>query len=75
MASAEQDPIFLVLLDLSKAYDNLDYGRLLQTLAGYGAGPKLWGLLAIFWSFQEVVTFHNRLLGPKLSATIVTKKW
>ena len=40
------DPIFLVFLDLRKLYDNLDRGRLLQTLEGYGAGPNLWGLLA-----------------------------
>ena len=40
LASVDQDPIFLVFLDLSKSYDNLDCGRLLQTLAGKRAGPK-----------------------------------
>ena len=46
LANVYHDPIFLVFLDLRKLYDNLDRGRLLQTLEGYGAGPNLWGLLA-----------------------------
>ena len=41
LTSVYQDPIFLVFLGLRKAYDNLDRGRLLQVLEGYGAGPKL----------------------------------
>ena len=49
LASVDQDPLFSVLLDLRKAYNNLDQGRLLQNLEGYGAGPKLWGLLVEFW--------------------------
>ena len=36
----DQDLLLLVFLDLWKAYDNLYRGRLLQTLEGYGAGPK-----------------------------------
>ena len=32
LASVNHDPIFLVFLDLQKAYDNLNRGRLIQTL-------------------------------------------
>ena len=46
LASVDQDPKFLVFLDLIKAYDNLDQGLLLQTLEIYGEVPKLRGLLA-----------------------------
>ena len=41
LESVDQDPLFLVFQYLSKAYDNLYWGRLLQTLEGYGAGLKL----------------------------------
>ena len=64
-----QDPIFLILLYARKDDDNLDHGRLLQTLVGYGAGPKLWGLLAEFWSRQEVVTHQNGFHSPQLGDT------
>ena len=50
LVSVDQDLLFLALLYLSKAYDNLDQGKLLQTLAGYGAGPKMQGLLTEFCS-------------------------
>ena len=50
LASVYQDPLFLLRVDKRKAYDNLDHGQILQTLAGYRAGPKLWGLLVGFWS-------------------------
>ena len=52
-----------------KAYDNLDRGQLLQTLAGYRAGPKLWRLLGNFWSHQEEFTRQNGFHGPQLRAT------
>ena len=35
----DQDPLFLVLLDLRKDYDTVDCGRLLVTLERYGTKP------------------------------------
>ena len=64
-----QYPILLVLIDLRKAYNNLDQGRLLQTLEGYGPGQKLWGVLEAFWSIQEVVTRQNGFHDPQVRAT------
>ena len=69
LASVDQDPFFLVFLDPRKAYDNLDQGRLLKTIEGYGEGSKLWSLLAYFWSIQEVVTHQNGFHGLQLRAT------
>ena len=54
--SVDQHPLFLALLDLIKSYDNLDRGRPLKTLKGYGSGPKMQGVLAEFGEWQEVVT-------------------
>ena len=69
LASLDQYPLLLVFLDLSKAYDNLDQGRPLQTLAGYVAGPKPRGLLAEIWSRHKLVTFQNGLHGPQFQYT------
>ena len=35
----EHDPLFLVFLDLCKAYDIVDRPRALQTYKEYGMGP------------------------------------
>ena len=45
LASTDQEPLFLVLLDLWKAYNTVDRDRLIITLEGYGAGPRMCGLL------------------------------
>ena len=64
LASIDQDPILLVLLDLHKYHDKMDSGRLLQTLEGYGAGPKMQVILVEFWLWQEVATRKNGYHGP-----------
>ena len=50
LAIVDQDPLFLVFLNLRKLYENLDQGQLLKTLKGYRAGPKMRGMLAEFWA-------------------------
>ena len=43
------NPLFLVFLDLMKAYETFDTERLILTLEGYGAGSRLCGILETFW--------------------------
>ena len=69
LASTNKDPLFLVFLDIRKAYDALDLGRLLHILEGYGAGSKMQGILAEFWENQEVVTRHKSYHDPQFRAT------
>ena len=69
LESVDQDQLLLVFLDLRKAYSKLYRGRLPNTLEGYGAGLKLRGLLAEFWSRQEEVTRHNGFHVPQLRVT------
>ena len=52
----DQDPLFLIFLELRKSYNTLDRGCFLITLEGYGAGPCMQRLLAVFWDQKEVVT-------------------
>ena len=69
LVSIDQDPLFLVFLELWKSYDTLADGRLLQTLDGYGDSPNMRALLEEFWENQEVVTSQNGYHGPKFRAT------
>ena len=41
LSSMDQDPLLLVFLDLQKAYDTVDCGRLLTTLEEYCSGPRM----------------------------------
>ena len=51
LVRVDQDPLFFVLLNLRKSYDNLSWGRLLNTLEGYGAGSKMRDILVEFWAW------------------------
>ena len=55
LESIDQDPLFLVFLGLSNAYDNVEQDRLLITLEGYGSDPRMCGILETFWDCQKVV--------------------
>ena len=72
LASINQESLFLVLLDLHKAYDTLDWGCLLTTLEGYDAGPYMCGILDKFWERQEATTYQNGYHGTQLKATRAT---
>ena len=52
LAIVGQYPLVLVLLDIIKAYNNLDCGQILKTLEGYLVGPKIQGILTEFWARQ-----------------------
>ena len=67
--SIDQNPLFLVFLDLRKAYDTVDLERLLITLEGYGAGSCLCGLLKTFCYFQQAVPRQNGFHVPTFPAT------
>ena len=45
LVSIYQNPLLLVLLDMSKTYYTLYHRRILQTLEGNGAGQQMRGLL------------------------------
>ena len=42
-------------LDLKKAYDTMDHGRLMEGLEGCGVGPKMQALIQFFWDNAEMV--------------------
>ena len=69
IASINQDPLFLMFLDLCKEYDTLNCGQLLHNLEGYGSGMNMRGILAEFWENQEVVTRQNGYHGHNFRAT------
>ena len=68
-ASLDQYPLLLVFLDLRKSYGTVDWDLLIITLEGYGAGPKMCGLLKTFWECQQVVPMQNGFHGPAFPVT------
>ena len=48
ISRVDHEPLFVVFLDLRKAYNTMDRDRLIQTLKRYGVGPRMCGLLETF---------------------------
>jgi exonuclease III len=55
LSHIQHRPLYLIFLDLTKAYDTLDRDRTLEILKGYGIGPNVIRLLQTFWNNLQVV--------------------
>ena len=49
LAAMREEVIYVIFLDLTKAYDALDRSRCLEILEGYGVGPNTRKLLTTYW--------------------------
>jgi Reverse transcriptase (RNA-dependent DNA polymerase) len=48
-------PLFLIFLDLKKAYDTLDRERTWQIMQGYGVGPRICNIIAQTWAMDKMI--------------------
>ena len=69
LASLENEPLFVIFLDLRKAYDTVDRTRSLQTFEEYGMGPNMLRLLRNYWANQVIVPRQNGYHGTPFPAT------
>ena len=69
LSQIDPDRLFLVFLDLQKAYDAVDRDLLLITLEGCGSGSRMCGLMETFWDYQQVVPRHNGFRRPSFPTT------
>ena len=49
LAAMRNNVLYVIFLDLTKAYDALDRSRCLKILEGYGVGPNARRLLKNYW--------------------------
>ena len=55
LAYMDQVPLYGIFIDLRKAYDAMDRGRVMEILQSYGLGPKMIRLIKNFWDNAELV--------------------
>jgi hypothetical protein len=68
LAALERVPAYEIFLDLHKAYDAVDRGRLLDLLEAYGVGPLTRTLLQNFWEAQRFVARQGEYYGRPFRA-------
>ena len=75
LASVDQDPILLVLLDLKESVQQPRSRETTKNLRGLWVDTKPWGLHAEIWLRQELVTRQNGFHAPQLLATRGNPQW
>ena len=59
------DVLYVIFLDLIKAYDALDRSRCLEILEGYGVGPNARRLLTTYWRRLTMVARAGGYYGTE----------
>ena len=58
-----EEVLYVIFLDLTKAYDALNRSRCLDILEGYGVGPSARRLLQTYWRHLTMVTREGGYYG------------
>ena len=63
LADMREEVLYVIFLDLTKAYDALDRSRCLEILEGYGVGPNARRLLKTYWRRLTMVARSGSYYG------------
>ena len=63
LAALRGEVMYVIFLDLQKAYDALDRSRCLEILEGYGVGPRARRLLQNYWKRLTMVAREGGYYG------------
>ena len=69
LAQRTTKPLYLVFLDLRKAYDTLDRRRTLDILKGYGVGANILSIVERIWAMDTMVPKQAGFYGQPFSAS------
>ena len=62
------EPVFMVFLDLKKAYDTLDRDQAMRILEGYGVGANIRRILTTIWSGDTMIPRQAGYYGKAFRA-------
>ncbi len=68
LAWRDQCPLYVIYLDLKKAYDAINRGRMLEILEAYGVGSNLLRLQNLFWQNAKLVCRAGGSYGSPFAA-------
>jgi hypothetical protein len=68
LAWHDQCPLYEIYVDLKKAYDAIDRGRMMEILRAYGVGPNLLRLHNSFWQNAQLVCRAGGCYGSPFNA-------
>jgi hypothetical protein len=65
----DSNPLYLIFLDLTKAYDTLDRDRMLQLLHAYGVGPNICQIIDNIWSNDTLILKQHQYYAQAMQTS------
>ena len=65
----KDNPLYMVFIDLKKAYDTLDRGQALRILKGYGVGPAICKIISLIWEGDKMIPRQAGYYGRAFRAS------
>jgi hypothetical protein len=65
----KDSPLYMVFIDLKKAYDTLDREQALRILKGYGVGPAICNIISLIWAGDRMVPRQAGYYGRAFRAS------
>ena len=63
LAAMREEVLYVIFLDLAKAYEALDRSRTLEILKGYGVGERVRRILTVYWERTTMVARSGSYYG------------
>ena len=64
LAKKEGKTLYMVFLDLKKAYDSVERGKILELLKNYGVGNNIINIIRNMWTNDMIVPKRKKYYGP-----------
>jgi hypothetical protein len=68
LAKRDSDPLYMIFLDVRKAYDTLDRDRTTKVLKEYGVGDKVRRIIELVWKGDTMTPKQNKYYGKSFKA-------
>jgi Reverse transcriptase (RNA-dependent DNA polymerase) len=64
----DSDPMYMIFLDLKKAYNAINHSRFIRFLQQYGVGPNMLQIMKNIWDHDTIIPKPNQFFGQAFKA-------
>ena len=74
ISKRQSDPLYMIFLDIKKAYDTLDRDRTMQLLKEYVVGERVTRIINRIWKDDTMIPKQNSYFGTSFEQNVELEK-